>query len=323
MWRTQCHGTKRALNGFVTTIGSVLCPIDFSDASRTALREAVRIVRQFNASLHVAFVEDPLLASAATAVTPALPDLKGAVKQFISDTPDLELPADPVLHVLTGHPADEIVRLADREHADVIVIGMHGLAGVTKAFFGSTTARVLRRARTPLWIVPATDGSNKARDLAGLGSVLVLCDFGSSAASAADIGARLAETIGARLVLVHVMPVVAAPASWSAHVEAAMEQRTADAHQRICRLMPALERHGPVESVIVHGNIAGRVAELARTHHAGLILIGLETDAHGSCPGSTAYAVICSAAVPVLTVPAPTTENDATVVHSEVLAVHQ
>jgi nucleotide-binding universal stress UspA family protein len=305
----------------VTTIRSVLCPIDFSEASRTALREAVRVVRQFKASLHVVFVEDPLLATAAMLGPPALPDLKAEVKQFIIDTPDLDVPADPVLHVLAGHPAEEIVRLADHEHADLIVIGMHGLTGVAKAFFGSTTARVLRRARTPLWIVPATDGSNKARDLSGLGSVLVLCDFGSSAACAARTGACLAETVGARLVLVHVTPSVSAPASWSARVEAAMEQRTAEAHHRICGAMSPLEQHGPVESVIVHGSIARRVAELARTHHAGLIVIGLETDARGPCPGSTAYAVISGAAVPVLTVPVPTTESDASLIQGDVVAM--
>jgi nucleotide-binding universal stress UspA family protein len=255
--------------------------------------------------------------------TPALPDLKEELKQFIHGTPDLDLPVDPVLHVLTGQPADEIVRLADREHADLIVIGMHGLTGVAKPFFGSTTARVLRRARTPLLLVPAIDGNDKARDLAGLGSILVLCDFSSSAACAARASARLAETVGARLVLVHVTPLVSAPASWSARLEAVMEQRTAEAHQRICDAMTPLERHWPVESVIVHGNIARRVAEIARTHHAGLIVIGLETDAGGSCPGSTAYAVICSAAVPVLTVPAPTTDCEAGLEEASVVAMQE
>jgi hypothetical protein len=44
---------------------SILCPVDFSDASRTALDVAARFVRQFKAGLHVLFVQDPLLAPAA------------------------------------------------------------------------------------------------------------------------------------------------------------------------------------------------------------------------------------------------------------------
>ncbi|HLG57129.1 MAG TPA: universal stress protein [Vicinamibacterales bacterium] len=284
-------------------IRSVLRPVDFSEASRTALHAAVRVVRQFHANLHVLFVEDPLLASAAVSA-PASTDLKEELRQFVASTPDLDPPAQPVLHVVAGQPADEIVRFAEREQIDAIVMGTHGLTGVRKAFFGSTTARVLKRSTTALLMVPASEDANKGRNLAGLGSILVLTDFGPAAGSAAEFAARFAELVGARLVLVHVLPAVSAPASWSARVQAAMECRTAEAHKRMCGAMCPLEQYGPVESVIVQGNIAERVAELARTHRSGLIVMGLDSEARGARPGSTAYAVICSTPVPVLAVPA-------------------
>jgi nucleotide-binding universal stress UspA family protein len=169
-------------------------------------------------------------------------------------------------------------------------------------------------------IVPATDGTDKARDLTGLGSILVLCDFGPSSARAGRAAARLAATVGARLVLVHVMPSVSAPPSWSGHIEAAMEQRMADAHRQICGAMWPLEEHGPVESTIVRGNIPRRVAALVRTYHAGLIVIGLDADARGTHLGSTAYAVIAAASVPVLTVPASATESKGRPLEREVAA---
>jgi len=284
-------------------IGSVLCPVDFSEASRTALHTAARVVRQFNAGLHVLFVEDPLLASAAAGASVSS-DLKEELKQFVVRTPDLDLAAAPALHVATGDPADEIVRFADREHMDVIVMGTHGRTGVRKAFFGSTAARVLKRATTPLLMVPAPHGVDRGRDLAGLGSILVLIDFGSSAARAASAAAPLAEMVGARLVLVHVMPPVSAPASWTSRAQAAMDCRTAEAHRRMCGAMAPLEKYGPVESAIVQGNIAESVAELARTHDGGLIVMGLDGEPGGSRPGSTAYAVLCSTPVPVLALPA-------------------
>lgn len=285
-------------------IRSILCPVDFSDTSRTALRAAARFARQFKASLHLLFVEDPLLASVAGLSTPACPGLRDELKQFVADTPDLDLPVDPTMHVATGHPAEEIVGLAQREHVDAIVMGTHGLTGVQKAFFGSTTARVLRRTTTPVLMVPPlAAGIDKARDLEGLGSILVLSDFGPAACSAASAAARLAEAVGARLVLVHVMPPLSAPSSWSSRAQAAMECRTTEVHQRMCLAMAPLEKQGPVESVIVQGNIAERIAELARTSHTGLIVMGLEREAHGSRLGPTAYAVICGAPVPVLAVP--------------------
>ena len=283
-------------------IRSVLCPIDFSDASRTALRMAARLVRQFGAALHVLFVEDALLAVGSGEPGPA--SLKDELSQFVASTPDLDLAAEPVLHLAAGPPADEIVRLARRARMDGIVMGTHGLTGVRKAFFGSTAARVLKRSTIPLWMVPLLAEGDRARNLEGLGSILVLTDFGPAAACAADEAARLAEITGARLILMHVVPPVSAPAGWTSRARAVMEVRTADAHRRMCAAMVPLERFGAVESVIVQGNTAGCAADVARTRHAGLIVMGLERGARSSRPGSTAYAVICNTPAPVLVVPA-------------------
>jgi nucleotide-binding universal stress UspA family protein len=259
-------------------------------------------VSQFNAVLHVLFVEDPVLASAAL-IVPGATDLKEELRAFVASTPDLDTPSTPVLHVVAGQPAEEIVRFAERGRIDAIVMGTHGLAGLRTAFFGSTTARVLSRSSTPLLMVPASEEANRARNLDGLGSILVLTDFGAAAAAGADVAARLAQSVGARFVLVHVMPAVTAPASWKAQAQGAMEVRTADAHRRMCGEMRPLEKYGPVESMIVQGSIAEAVAELARTHHSGLIVMGLDAEGRTACPGSTAYAVICSTPVPVLTIP--------------------
>jgi nucleotide-binding universal stress UspA family protein len=280
---------------------SVLCPVDFSDGSRTALHVAGRFARQFKARLYVLFVEGRLRATAGALGATSSPDLREELKRFVAETPHLDLPVEPTLHVVTGHPAQEIVAFAEREQVDVIVMGTHGLTGFPKAFFGSTTARVLQRATTSLVAVPPM--GNGSRDLAGLGSILVLTDFGPAAAHAATAAAQLSAIVGARLVLVHVVPAISLPASWSSRAELAAERREAEAHRCICEAMAPLEKYGPVESDIVRGNIAERVEEMVQTHHAGLIVMGLERDARGSRPGSTAYSVICRATVPVLTMP--------------------
>jgi nucleotide-binding universal stress UspA family protein len=150
------------------------------------------------------------------------------------------------LHVATGHPAEAIIALAERQQVDAIVMGTHGLTGVQNAFFGSTAARVLRRTTRSLVMVPAAVESSEARDLAGLGSILVLTDFGPAASCAATAAARLAATVGARLVLVHVVAAVSAPVSWSSQAEAATESREADAHQRMCRAIAPLESMAPL-----------------------------------------------------------------------------
>lgn len=45
-----------------------------------------------------------------------------------------------------GNPAEEILRCADEQHADVIIVGRRG-AGLTKALLGSVSDEVVKRAR--------------------------------------------------------------------------------------------------------------------------------------------------------------------------------
>lgn len=285
-------------------IHSVLCPVDFSETSRTALHTAARVVRHFGATLHVLFVEDPLLASTALLGAPVPSELMEELRTFVNATPDLDLPREPALHVVTGAAAEAIVQFATQEQIELIVMGTHGRTGVRDTFFGSTTARVLKRTVTPLLMVPGPDGPDRSRNLEGLGAILVLVDFQPAAAEAADVAARFASLVGASLVLVHVTPAVTAPVGWTSRVRAGMDSRTAAAHRCMCRAMAPLQKYGPVESVIVEGSVAGAAAALARSRHAGLIVMGLEGDALGSRPGSTAYGVISAAPVPVLAIPA-------------------
>lgn len=55
-----------------------------------------------------------------------------------------------------GPPADVIVRVAEREGADVIVVGSRGL-GQAPRLLGSTSEAVLAHARLPTVVVPALD----------------------------------------------------------------------------------------------------------------------------------------------------------------------
>ncbi len=135
---------------------TVLCPVDFSRASRTALRCAATIAQRFDGRLVVLFVNDPLLVAAASAAA----DRRGLVatstkelKRFVSRT--LKGPTSPVLClVAVGAPPQEILKTASRLSCDVIVMGTSGVGAVGRLFFGSTIDRVLRATTTPVVAVP-------------------------------------------------------------------------------------------------------------------------------------------------------------------------
>ena len=57
-------------------------------------------------------------------------------------------PTVPYVHRLVmGNPADEIVRLAEEENADLIVMATHGRTGIGRVLMGSVAEAVVRRAR--------------------------------------------------------------------------------------------------------------------------------------------------------------------------------
>lgn len=51
-----------------------------------------------------------------------------------------------------GKPADEILKVADEEHVDLILLGSSGLKGFSRLFTGSIESEVQRRAKVPVLV---------------------------------------------------------------------------------------------------------------------------------------------------------------------------
>ena len=53
-----------------------------------------------------------------------------------------------------GNTIEEILKVADEERCDVIVLGSHGKGVLTKTLLGSVPKAVLNRTRKPVFIIP-------------------------------------------------------------------------------------------------------------------------------------------------------------------------
>lgn len=56
--------------------------------------------------------------------------------------------------VRMGHPVDEILKIADEEGCDAIVLGTHGKGFLKQTFLGSVSRSVLDRTRKPVFVIP-------------------------------------------------------------------------------------------------------------------------------------------------------------------------
>jgi nucleotide-binding universal stress UspA family protein len=58
-------------------------------------------------------------------------------------------------HVLVGHPADQILKTATAQGADLIVVGHRGRSAIREWVSGSTSRRIVTHAKCPVLVVRA------------------------------------------------------------------------------------------------------------------------------------------------------------------------
>src|SRR6202050_1611682 len=157
----------------------ILAPIDFSDPSRAALDVAVDMASRFGAELLLVYV------------VPANPDLPKDVSIFKEGEYDKSLESKDAqrLKDLAGTVANknvkvrtelgtgddvgtELIRIAQSEHADLIVIATHGMTGWREFAFGTVAEKVLKQGECPVLLLRAqaagnTNENNKAASALG------------------------------------------------------------------------------------------------------------------------------------------------------------
>jgi universal stress protein A len=289
---------------------SVLCPIDFSDASRAALRYAAAVAEHFGASLTILAVDDPLLTQAALTtglVSPAEEterELRRFLARALEDTRAAARTTD--FRVVVGKPASEILRVAREDGTDLIVMSSHGRSGVRKLFFGSTTERVLRETTVPVLVTP--DERERAVSLSEMSRhihrVLAPVDLSSASSHQVAIAAGLASALSVPLVLAHVIEPIFVPVSLRAAMPGVDAARRAECEDRLTKLAGSTAGVVATETVILTGDPSEEIVKLADVRGARLVVMGLHsTGLLGPRMGSVTYRVLCLARALVLALP--------------------
>jgi nucleotide-binding universal stress UspA family protein len=135
----------------------ILCPVDFSDSSMTALKYALSLAQEAEADLllmHVLEglpVTDPKLYSHFDLVGYERALTDDAAERLKEAVPDEARNwCTPEEIVTPGKPYAEILRAAKEREAHMIVMGVHGRSPVDLMLFGSTTQHVVRQAPCPV-----------------------------------------------------------------------------------------------------------------------------------------------------------------------------
>jgi nucleotide-binding universal stress UspA family protein len=120
-------------------IRRLLLPTDFSESARHALGYALSLASVYKAEILLLHVVE-LLRGYAQAELAKLADEARRQGASVRE------------QIVEGRAATEILRVAQEEQIDAVVIGTHGRGALSHALFGSTTDRGVRKAPCPVLI---------------------------------------------------------------------------------------------------------------------------------------------------------------------------
>src|SRR5215470_5492470 len=138
-------------------VDKILCPVDFSDASKEAMQLGAEMARRLEASMTLLYViEVPMLAFPVATFTYPLEDVQAGVEAALAEwRHDAQARGVQVVHtkIVAGVPHTDIVREARDGGYGLIVLGTHGRTGLDKLLVGSVAERVVRSAPCPVLTV--------------------------------------------------------------------------------------------------------------------------------------------------------------------------
>ena len=296
-------------------VARILCPTDFSEASKHALDHALLWTDLCGAELLLLHV---LALRSADPFNPEhhFPSQEELEKRLHSlATSEMAALVAPHRHreleireLVRNAPSVErgILDFAAAENADLLVLGTHGRRGAAHLLMGSVATEVLRRSDRPVLVVGERDGRPPGR----LERVLAATDFSEPSKVAVRHAIALAKEVGAQLELFHVLPDLEVPlpinpadGGLAPAIVRDLEPATLAALDDLAK---QLGEGMAIETEVWHGPAAATILNRAIETRADLIVVATQghTGLDRLLLGSVAERVARLAPCPVLVVPA-------------------
>jgi len=288
---------------------SLVVPIDFSETSIRALDYALALAGEFGSQIHLVHVlEFPTVFNSITNPSYAIWD-KEAKRSAVARLAEL---LDEKVNALIsansevcfGRAYQAICDAAQKQKADLIVIGTHGFTGLKHLLLGSTAERVIRHAPCSVLVVRKQTGRN-AKPLLKPRKILVPTDFSKPAEQALHSAIALARQHQAQIHLLYVVPIHYAVGDYDLmdYAMLAAEQKE-EGQKQLAALSRKLVQQISVTAGVRHGRPAVEINEAAAELDCDLIVISTHgrTGWNHALLGSTTEEAVRHASCPVLVV---------------------
>lgn len=293
---------------------------DFSPSSERALAYAVDLVRRTDATLHLAYVEETpesVLDEGRRAPLPSykLEERFRARCQESLEPHDLDPDDDRLVYhaVRNDAVAPALLRVAEHEGADLIVMGTHGRRGVQRAIYGSVAEEVLRTADCPVFTARVRKERPNAGATAPIERIAVPIDFSDLSRNALRYAARLASVYEVPLRLLHAVEEPTLPPIYEVQSPKMKSREVKERAERELRAWgEAVADDGPGVTYVVHRGEPEEIVAQAAADEDTLTVMGTRglAGVRRTMLGSVTEAVMREAYGPVLAARSFPADND-------------
>ena len=151
------------INENVVEVKKVLWPTDFSSSAQKALPYVTSLTMQYEAEIHVLYVIEDIAHHESwygdfdiAHINKLMQWADKSANKRINQICEKYLDGCPmyVKHIAIGDPAQEILKLIDKEKVDMVVMASKGEKGLFR--FGSVTEKVLKNSPVPVTTIPVS-----------------------------------------------------------------------------------------------------------------------------------------------------------------------
>ncbi len=204
----------------------------------------------------------------------------------------------------SGYPAEEILRYADENSIDLILMATHGRSGLKRWAIGSVAGKVLHASKVPVWLVPARCPEDVTYDMWPKRTILVPLDGSELAEAVLPHVEALAEQNGVEPVDVVLLRVSESPVM-SDHYFSNIPETREEIEKYLARVEKRLQKVGlSVQSRVLTGEPAEQIVDYASASPFSLVV--MSTHARSGLSrwvlGSVAMKVVSGVCSPILLV---------------------
>lgn len=143
----------------MSSIKKIICALDLADHSTLVASYASMLAKMSGASIVAVYAAPTMTQYTGFHVPPNTIDnfvgeiVNGAgkaLKEFVSANFDgIAVTSE----VVVGYAAEEILAVAAREEADLIIMGTHGRTGIDRILFGSVAEKIVKNSTIPVMTI--------------------------------------------------------------------------------------------------------------------------------------------------------------------------